>query len=815
MTRRAGLRVLLALLAMTGTAYAQGADIVDVEVPAVVVDTSGAGPDDLPDEGSEIDLANIVQSAAKGVTTVQEAPAIVTVITADEIRDRQFQFLDQIYDTVPGWYRIAVLHGNAPSPLVRGQIQAVQYLHDSVSLFDPAVNVPSVSRVQPIETIKRIEMITGPGGVLWGSNSLLGILNVITKDADDVDGVEMGGTLGHGNGDREMARAYAMIGEPDLLDGKLKLFAHGSFETYAGAGMELPLLLFHQPLPQPNAPNIYGPLTTSTPPRSLLFNLSAKLTAGNFKLRISAPFIEKHNSFGLSGTPVQEDLIQDDLVDMSGQPLCGNEEPLASPDTCVDRGRLGRDMEMNFFDRYVVGEFSDRFAEERAGISIKAYGMQFVRDFKHLAVLAPSPAIQGGLAFGVDITSYRAGGAIDGDIEPSRKLRVLYGAEAFHEWQPVTTERSLQGAGLEATAFGPYLLERLPLLCPREVRDDDGDGMGEVEVMRGCPLTFAFPASRSVFGAYLNPQYRPSKKLILDAGARVQIAPSSLGKLSYDLQPTIAGTAVYQFIPNWHVKLNYAQGFRPPVFNNTNGNGEAIQIAGNPNLGVETSDAAQVEVNARILKNKRRIRELNFRADYSHTRIQNLIQVQAGQYANTADRALDSAEFLGKLYIQGGHRIELGYTWLRVDTADKGVVRALPEHWFNLAGVWTLIDDKLTATTNVKVAGAAEDPNRLVEYRNLAYDEMGNIVNVDTGLNQAVTTNAAEVVMDRLPPIAELSLGMMWLPMDKLAVRATVFNTLNGRFYQPDAFFDYEPHLEFLPNPYEDLRAYVSATYQY
>ena len=43
-----------------------------------------------------------------------------------------------------------------------------------------------------METIKRVEMITGPGGVLWGSNSLLGILNVITKDAEDVEGVEIG-----------------------------------------------------------------------------------------------------------------------------------------------------------------------------------------------------------------------------------------------------------------------------------------------------------------------------------------------------------------------------------------------------------------------------------------------------------------------------------------------------------------------------------------------------------------------------------------------------------------------------------------------
>ena len=176
--------LVLGVLAAT-TAHAQ--DVIDIEVPTVVIEqgdqTTGAADD-------ELDLANIVQSAAKGVTTVQEAPAIVTVITPDEIRDRQFQDLPSLFDTVPGWSRSSLGYGVFPLPLVRGQGQAVQFLHDSVSMFDPFVNIPSAMRHQPMELIKRVEMITGPGGVLWGSNSLLGILNVITKDAEDVEGIE-------------------------------------------------------------------------------------------------------------------------------------------------------------------------------------------------------------------------------------------------------------------------------------------------------------------------------------------------------------------------------------------------------------------------------------------------------------------------------------------------------------------------------------------------------------------------------------------------------------------------------------------------
>jgi outer membrane receptor protein involved in Fe transport len=318
----------------------------------------------------------------------------------------------------------------------------------------------------------------------------------------------------------------------------------------------------------------------------------------------------------------------------------------------------------------------------------------------------------------------------------------------------------------------------------------------------GCPLTFAFPADRTVLGAYVDPQYRPNKELIFDLGGRIQAAPAALGSLHYDLNTEVAATVVWNFIPNWHLKVNYAQGFRPPVFNNTTSNGEAVQIGGNPDLTVERSEATQAEINARIFKGERQIRELSFRIDGSYTRLNDLIQVTSGNYSNSGDRGLASLEFLGKLYLLGGHRIEFGYTYLRGDTSDKGRLRALPENWFSLAGVWSLIGSQLTATTTLKVTGAAEDPNRLVEYRSAT-------------VAQPVTVLATDLVLDRLPPTAELSAGLAYAPTPKLAIRFMAYNALFGHTYQPDVYFDYEPHLEYLPNPYEGFRAYLTATYQY
>ncbi len=814
MTRLTLAAVLVVAAARTAHAQAQPdtGPPVDIEVPTIVLDTGTTGQPQTED--TQLDLANVVQSAAKGVTTVQEAPVIVTVVTDDEIADRQFVNLEEMFDTIPGWMRMGAVNDQFPVAIVRGQLQAVQFLHDGLSLFDPYVNIATMSRVQPLETIKRVEMITGPGGVLWGSNSLLGIMNVITKDADDVDGVEVGGTLGAGNGDNNMARAYFMYGDPDLLHNKAKLFLHGSFETYDGPGYEMPSHMFSSPLPQPNSPIIEGPMTKADPPRSYIWSFDGKLTLGKLQIRAQVPFVDRHMPMGFPGDVVRKDLGEDNLPQCA--PTNDPNQWLTSGSTCFDRGRTARDNNVNFFDRYVVAEYRSRLAKGKTGISLKAYGVEFVRDFEHLQVLEPQSFLLGGLAFRANPTSYRAGGALDGDVELPGNARLLYGAEAFHEWTAESDLGSRQGAGTQSAFIAPYDLRLLPVPCPYTI---DVSTMSAVPIA-GCPLTFAFAGSRTVLGGYIDPQWRPSKKLILDAGARIQVAPASMGLQSYAPTPTFSGTAVYNFAEGYHLKLNFAQGFRPPVFNNMVSNGEAIEIGGSPDLKVETSQAEQVEVNGRIFKGERRIRELNFRADYSYTTIDNFIQIVEGRYENTAERGIHSAEFLGKLYIQGGHRIELGYTWLRVDTADHGVFKSLPENWFNLGAVWNLVDGHLTATTNMRVIAAQEDPNRMVEYRDYGYDQYGHVVQLPTMAGQMptagqITVGPSELVLDRLPPQYDLELGMTWAPSRSLRIRATVFNALNGRYYNPDAFGEYQPRLEFVPIPIEDFRAYLSASYSY
>src|SRR5215468_8850172 len=114
----------------------------------------------LSEEASALDLQNLVTTAAKGITTVQEAPAIVTIITADDIRAWGHRWLEDVLADVPGWNIYPAEGETIPTMTVRGQTQSMLFLHDGVSLFNAARNVNGIRQTIPLESIKRIEVVT-------------------------------------------------------------------------------------------------------------------------------------------------------------------------------------------------------------------------------------------------------------------------------------------------------------------------------------------------------------------------------------------------------------------------------------------------------------------------------------------------------------------------------------------------------------------------------------------------------------------------------------------------------------------------------
>src|SRR5262249_35674011 len=87
-----------------------------------------------------------------------------------------------------------------------------------------------------LEDLDRIEVISGPGGTLWGANAVNGVINIISKSAKDTQGLYLetgvgtelqdlygarfGGTLGTGIYYRVYGKYFERGGE-NLLNGNL------------------------------------------------------------------------------------------------------------------------------------------------------------------------------------------------------------------------------------------------------------------------------------------------------------------------------------------------------------------------------------------------------------------------------------------------------------------------------------------------------------------------------------------------------------------------------------------------------------------
>ena len=154
-------------------------------------------------QSEEEDLAlaygdkSFVSIASGSRQPIARAPSVASVITAEDIAAIGAADLDEVLETVPG------LHV-ARSPLGYNPIYTIRGIHTQ---YNPQVlmlvNGIPITGVyvgdrsliwagMPVENIARIEVIRGPGSALYGADAFSGVINIITRNAADFDGTQLG-----------------------------------------------------------------------------------------------------------------------------------------------------------------------------------------------------------------------------------------------------------------------------------------------------------------------------------------------------------------------------------------------------------------------------------------------------------------------------------------------------------------------------------------------------------------------------------------------------------------------------------------------
>ncbi|MFC1524382.1 TonB-dependent receptor plug domain-containing protein [Thermodesulfobacteriota bacterium] len=146
----------------------------------------------------EMDIEDLIELnvslATRHPMPVHKAPAIASVLTANKIRNMGARNLIDILETIPGFGISRNEHGVFMYE-VRGirttLSEKILVMIDGHSLNKnySGSALAYVCDDMPVEYIKRIEVVRGPGSALYGANAFIAVINIVTKDATDINGL--------------------------------------------------------------------------------------------------------------------------------------------------------------------------------------------------------------------------------------------------------------------------------------------------------------------------------------------------------------------------------------------------------------------------------------------------------------------------------------------------------------------------------------------------------------------------------------------------------------------------------------------------
>jgi len=188
------------------------------------------------------ELSSITITSVSGrAEPLSEAPASIFVITANQIRRSGATTLPEALRLAPN-LQVARLDAGQYAVSARGFNNAIGnkllVLIDGRTIYTSFFSgVLWDQQDVLLEEIERIEVISGPGATLWGTNAVNGVINVVTRSSSDTHGPMV--TANAGNLEKNAAFRYGF----ELGDGaSVKIFAKRSLleNTRNGDGVAQP-----------------------------------------------------------------------------------------------------------------------------------------------------------------------------------------------------------------------------------------------------------------------------------------------------------------------------------------------------------------------------------------------------------------------------------------------------------------------------------------------------------------------------------------------------------------------------------------------
>ena len=149
------------------------------------------------------DVENIIVTESRIPTIVSESLSAISVITREDIERYQATDLYDLMSRLPGVSMLRNgVRGSATSLSIRGnQGDHSLFLVDGVRIGSATLGSATLGLINT-NSIERIEVVRGPKSNLYGADAIGGVVNIITRDAADMDSLQVKSSVGS-NGTKE------------------------------------------------------------------------------------------------------------------------------------------------------------------------------------------------------------------------------------------------------------------------------------------------------------------------------------------------------------------------------------------------------------------------------------------------------------------------------------------------------------------------------------------------------------------------------------------------------------------------------------
>ena len=173
----------------------------------LAADTSST--DNVTDQLKKFSFMELMQvqvdtviGASKHEEKINDAPANVTIVTAEEIKLYGWRTMGDVLRSVSGllvtydrsYAYLGVKGFNQPGSYSGHVLLTVDGHRMNDAIFDSSSM--DTDFILDLDLIERIEVIRGPNSTLYGNDAIFGIINVVTRKGRDVHGAEVSGAYG-------------------------------------------------------------------------------------------------------------------------------------------------------------------------------------------------------------------------------------------------------------------------------------------------------------------------------------------------------------------------------------------------------------------------------------------------------------------------------------------------------------------------------------------------------------------------------------------------------------------------------------------